>query len=527
MSGFRAIVLAAGLGKRMKSSMPKVLHKVCGRPIIFYVLDAVSTAGASNVIVVVGHRGELVEEAVADWESRFNGQENSQGNGRKDGQENAREGSLEGRLEGSLEGRRGESLGAFSEIGPRVRCVYQREQLGTAHAVMQAAGEFRDYDGPVVVVAGDMPFLPAGYIRRLVDVLESGGANSIPVSAVVLTAIMEEPQGYGRIVRGEDGRVLRVVEEKDATPEEKAIHEINSSAYCFNAKDIFCILSEVSRDNAQGEYYLTDVIRIMTGHGMRVEAEVAPDPVTVMGINTRMELAKAEEIMRDRVRRSLMEEGVTMIDPRSTFIDAGVKIGRDTVVYPFTFIEGKTVIGEGCTIGPEARLVNVTVEDGARIERAVVYSSIIGRNANVGPFAYIRPGTVLKEKSKVGTFVEVKKSTIGPGSKVPHQSYIGDTTIGTGVNVGAGTITCNYDGREKHPTIIDDEVFIGSNTNLVAPVRVGKGAYVAAGSTITQDVPAGALGIARGHQRNIEGWIERRRQKNSDVSSGDHADGGT
>ncbi|NPV79426.1 MAG: bifunctional UDP-N-acetylglucosamine diphosphorylase/glucosamine-1-phosphate N-acetyltransferase GlmU [Firmicutes bacterium] len=462
MSGFRAILLAAGLGKRMKSALPKVLHKVCGKPILYHVVDSLLGAGADSIVIVVGHQGEMVEEAV-------------------------------------------KAIG----VAPfKLQCVYQKEQLGTAHAVMQAENLMKDYDGPVVIAAGDVPLLPSDAVKELVASLEAKAA-----SAVVLTTVMDDPSGYGHIVRGADGKVVKIVEDKDASPAEKSIREINSAVYSFQSKILFQMLGQVDRANAQGEYYLTDVVKVMVSKGLDVEAVVWPHPVEVMGINTRLEQAEAEGILRQRIREKLMLDGVTIIDPSSVFIDADVKIGNDTIIYPFTIIEGNSSIGQRCTIGPGARLVDTFVDDDAVVQQAVAYESQIGPRASVGPFAYLRPGTILQEGAKVGTFVEVKKSTIGKNSKVPHQSYIGDATIGKDVNVGAGTITCNYDGKRKHPTIIGDEVFIGSNTNLVAPVRVEKGAYVAAGSTITQDVPSGALGIARGLQRNIEGWVGRRRKR--------------
>lgn len=453
MPEFAAVVLAAGLGTRMKSRLPKVMHEICGKPMITYVLDAVEAAGSAPVLVVVGYRADLVQKAV----------------------------------------------------GERGRCVVQAEQLGTGHAVMQVEDALRDYEGIVAVIAGDAVFLSGEDLMALVH-----GHQESKASATVLSAVLDDPSGYGRIVRGEHDEVVRIVEERDASPEEAAISEVNSSIYCFNKQDLFDALRDIAPDNAQREYYLTDVIGVMVERGWPVRVVRAKDPLLAQGVNTRVQLAEAERIFRDRVRRRLMTSGVTLIDPPSTFVDFDVDIGRDTVILPFTIIQGKTAIGEGCTIGPHVRMVNTRVADGASVENAVVIEATIGPGATVGPYSYLRPGTVLDENAKVGTFVEVKKSVIGKGSKVPHQTYLGDATVGERVNVGAGTITCNYDGWRKHPTVIEDGVFIGSNSNLVAPVKIGKGAYVAAGSTITRDVPAGALGIARGLQKDIPGWAERK-----------------
>ncbi|HHV61514.1 MAG TPA: bifunctional UDP-N-acetylglucosamine diphosphorylase/glucosamine-1-phosphate N-acetyltransferase GlmU [Firmicutes bacterium] len=460
-----AVILAAGLGKRMKSKLPKVMHKLCGQPIIRYAVRVAKGAGAARVIVVVGHGREAVE----------------------------------------------------AELGSEVEYAYQEEQLGTAHAVMQAREAIEGYmrlcsrdagTCDVLVMAGDMPLLETRDIVRLVGEHRENGAD-----ATILSAIFDSPVDFGRVIRDSQGNVIRIVEERDASPEEAAIREMNTSIYCFRAASLFECLKRIDASNAQKEYYLTDTIGILAGMGKKVHAVIARDSATVKGINSRRQLAEAEAILRDRIRHRLMDEGVTMIDPGTTFIDEGVTIGRDTIIYPLSFIEGSTSIGEDCVIGPNVRLRDVKVGNGAKIENAVVYQSSIGPGASVGPFAYIRPETVVDEGAKVGTFVEIKKSYIGKGSKVPHQSYVGDATLGEGVNIGAGTITCNYDGKRKHKTLIEDNVFIGSNTNLVAPVSIRKGAYVAAGSTITMDVPEGALGIARGHQRNIENWVAKRREK--------------
>ncbi len=465
MRGFHAVVLAAGLGTRMRSKLPKVIHEICGKPMITLVLDALETAGAEGAFVVVGHLAELVETAV----------------------------------------------------GSRATCVLQAEQKGTGHAVMQVKDALSGYEGTVLVAAGDAAFLSGSDLAYLVKHHQETKA-----SATILSSILEEPFGYGRVTREASGRVRRIVEEKDCSPDEAMIKEVNSSVYCFEKGDLFDALSCITPDNVQGEYYLTDVIEVMIKEGLRVEAVVSEDPLTAQGINTRVQLAEAEKIFRDRIRERLMLSGVTMVDPSTTFVDFDVDIGQDTKILPFTVIQGKTTIGEDCTIGPFARIVDSKVSGGATISNAVIVETEIGEDVSVGPYAHLRSGTVLAERAKVGTFVEVKKSTVGKGSKVPHQTYLGDAILGEDINIGAGTITCNYDGFHKYPTTISDRVFVGSNTNLVAPVKIGKGAYVAAGSTITQDVPEGALGIAREKQKNIEGWAEKRlkaRQKSGSAEN--------
>ncbi len=469
MPGFQAVVLAAGLGTRMRSRLPKVVHEICGKPMIMLVLDVLEAAGAERIYTVVGHMAELVEEVV----------------------------------------------------GERAVCILQSEQKGTGHAVMQVEDALSAYEGTVLVAAGDAAYLSEEDVRSLVNHhLETRA------SATVLSSIVKDPSGYGRVVRGASGRVERIVEEKDCSPEEALIKEVNSSVYCFEKRRLFDALSRITPDNVQGEYYLTDVIEIMIKDGLRVEAVISKDPLAAQGINTRVQLAEAEKIFRDRIRERLMLSGVTMVDPSTTFIDFDVIIGQDTKILPFSIIRGKTVIGKNCIIGPFTHIIDSTVSDGASISNAVVVGAEVGKEASVGPYAYLREGTRLFEKSKAGTFVEVKKSTVGKGSKVPHQTYLGDATVGKDVNIGAGTITCNYDGYKKHPTIIADGVFIGSNTNLVAPVKIGKGAYVAAGSTITQDVPEGALGIARGKQRNIEDWVKRQKREGK-KSGSEEESGGT
>lgn len=456
MSQVQAVVLAAGKGTRMKSAVPKVLHKILGKPMVQYVLDSCCEIGVDKPILVVGHGAQQVKET----------------------------------------------------IGEQAHYVIQAEQLGTGHAVMQAEALLRDFTGDVLVVCGDTPLLQGNTLAALLERHRKQKA-----SATVLTAVMENPAGYGRIIRDQANRVSRIVEHKDATKQEKAIKEVNTGTYCFAAGELLAALRQITPNNAQGEYYLTDVLEILNNAGKNVEGFIVGSAEETMGINDRAQLAVAAQKLQERINLRHMLAGVTLTDPATTYIEPGVIIDEDTIIEPNTHLQGKTVIGSGCTIGPNTRIVDSTVAEGVEIQFSVVLESTIGRECTIGPYAYLRPGTVLDSKVKVGDFVEIKKSHIGAGSKVPHLSYVGDATVGTGVNIGAGTITCNYDGVHKYPTIIKDSAFIGSNTNLVAPVEVGKGAVIAAGSTITSDVPEAALGVARGRQRNILRWAGKRREE--------------
>ncbi|MEA4883370.1 MAG: bifunctional UDP-N-acetylglucosamine diphosphorylase/glucosamine-1-phosphate N-acetyltransferase GlmU [Clostridia bacterium] len=432
------LVLAAGLGKRIKSEMPKALHQVAGIPMIDHVVQALKLSGASRVIVVVGHGGEALEQ----------------------------------------------HLSSSAEV------VWQDEQLGTGHAASCAAQALAGYDGNVVVMPGDVPLLRASTIRNLVEQhLRTGCA------ATVLSMVLDEPGAYGRIVRDSRRNVASIVEYRDASEEIRSLREVNTGVFCFATPLLFNYLPQLTNNNQQGEYYLTDVVEAFIAAGHAVGACTLDDPSEGAGINSRVELAQAEQVMRNRVRRELMESGVTMVDPASTFIDSGVVIGEDTVIMPFTVISGKCVIGKSCNIGPYVNIRDSSMDDGC----------------NIGPFAYIRPGTHLARRVKVGDFVEVKNSSVGEGTKIPHLSYIGDAKLGAGINIGAGTITCNYDGMAKHTTVIEDGAFVGANSNLVAPVKVGREAYIATGSTVTSEVPAGALAIARARQENRDGWVARRK----------------
>lgn len=454
MNRLASIILAAGKGTRMKSRYPKVLHKVCGQPMVRHVTDAARDAGVEYNIVVIGHGAEAVKEVLA---------------GQAD-------------------------------------FVVQAEQLGTGHAVMQAEEKLLEFSGDILVLCGDTPLVTSGTLCRLVAYHRDQGS-----AATVLTAELADPGAYGRIIRDENNQVARIVEQKDASAEELAVREINTGMYCFRASKLFRALKKITPANAQGEYYLTDVLEIFRSAGEQVAGIMVEDSSEIMGINNRLQLAEAEQAMRRRVLERLMLEGVTIKHPDSTYIDARAEIGPDTVIYPYTSIEGNCRIGENCRVGPGTRLVASEIGDEVTVQNSIILESTVGSGSVIGPFAYIRPETVLAEGVKVGDFVEIKKSVIGKGSKVPHLSYVGDSLVGEKVNIGAGTITCNYDGRKKSRTVIGDGAFIGSNTNLVAPVEIGAEAVTAAGSTITKRVPDGALAVERSKQVNLEGWAARKK----------------
>ena len=443
---YSVVILAAGKGVRMCSQMPKVLHQVAGKPMIWYVVKAVKEAGIDDIILVVGHGREMVEETLA---------------------------------------------------GENLRFVVQEEQLGTGHALMQAQDSINP-DNTLVVLAGDTPLLEGTTLKKLLDFHQQ--QQSL---ATVLSALLSDPYGYGRIIRQADGGLERIVEEKDASPEEKEITEINTGMYCFQAGAVFAALARVQRSNAQGEYYLTDVLPILKNDGHNVAVLATDEVDQIHGINDRIQMAAAETIIRQRHNQELMKNGVTIMAPETTFIDSAVKIGIDTVIYPFTIIEGQTIIGENCTIGPYTRINDSSIGNDVVIESSRIKEARIGNHCDIGPFAYLRPEADLQENVKVGDFVEIKKSIVGVGSKIPHLSYVGDALLGKGVNIGAGTITCNYDGKKKSRTILEDHVFIGSNTNLVAPVTIGENSITGAGSTITRDIPAHTLAVERAEQKHI------------------------
>jgi bifunctional UDP-N-acetylglucosamine pyrophosphorylase/glucosamine-1-phosphate N-acetyltransferase len=451
------IILAAGLGTRMKSSTIKILHRAAGRPIIDYVLDLAAELSARPPVMVIGHQRERVQETV----------------------------------------------------GERARFALQEEQLGTGHAVLQAASHVDGAGKRVLILSGDVPLTRRETLQRLIDEHERGG-NAL----TLLTMKLSDPAMYGRIVRGDDGAVQRIVEAKDASDAEKRIDEVNAGIYVFDGEQLFDNLKNLSNENAQGEYYLTDLLQTLRDRGQRVGALVVDDPVEALGVNSRADLAQVESEIQRRVVEKLMREGVTFRNPSTVVIDSTVAIGADSVVYPFVTIEGSTVIGRDCVIEPGVHLLNVRIGNNVHVKTGTVAEdAVIEDEASVGPYAHLRPGSKLGRKVKVGNFVETKKAVFGAGAKASHLSYIGDAEIGADVNIGAGTITCNYDGVRKHKTILEDGVFIGSDSQLVAPVRVGKGAYVGAGSTITKDVPPGALALSRTPQKTIEGWAERKKKR--------------
>ena len=454
MSELVAVILAAGKGTRMKSKLPKVLHKIGGKPMLQHVLDAADAAGAARKVVVVGHEAELVE----------------------------------------------------AMVGEQAQMALQAEQLGTGHAVMQTEAVLKDFCGTVMIMCGDTPLLEAAELKKFYE-----GHVASQAAATVLTAFMDDPAGYGRIIRDADGNVLGIVEEKDAVLEQKAIKEINTGIYCVEAPLLFEVLAILTCDNAQGEYYLTDVLAKLNAMGKKVGGVATADSDMIMGINSRRQLAEAENIMRQRILNKLMDDGVTIMDPASTFIEKGVEIGQDTVIYPYTWLEGTTKIGEDCQIGPNVRLTNVRIGNTAELQFVYGHDCEVQDNVVIGPYVHLRPYTVIGDNVKIGNFVEVKNSHVGTGSKLPHLSYIGDSDIGSSVNIGCGCITVNYDGKKKHRTIIEDNAFVGCNSNMVAPVTIGAGAYIGAGSTITKDVPGDDLGIARAKQKNIEGWAAKYR----------------
>lgn len=452
MAEIAAVVLVAGKGTRMKSDLVKVLHPLAGVPMVEYPVAAARAVGAERIVLVVGHQGNLVREYFA----------------------------------------------AASDVC----CMDQAEQLGTGHAVACAAPGLAGFAGTVVILCGDVPLISAETLADLVAThRERGGVLT------VLTTHLDNPAGYGRVVKREEGGVLRIVEEKDATAEERGVREINAGIYCVEAGFLFEAVARLGNDNAQGEYYLTDIVTIAAERGLDCFAHAISDPREVMGINDRVQLAEAEKVLRHRINTRLMLDGVTMTDPAVTYIEAGVRIGRDTVIHPNVRITGATEIGPRCVIEPNATIDGCRLGAGVHVKAgSVLADSVLHADVTVGPMAHLRPGTLLMEHVKIGNFVETKKAVVGQGSKASHLTYLGDATIGSNVNIGCGTITCNYDGVKKHQTVIEDDVFVGSDVQLVAPVTIGRNSLIAAGTTVTKDVPPDSLAIARTPQVNKEGW---------------------
>ena len=450
------VILAAGQGTRMKSQLPKVLHRLAGRSMIEHVLTTAATLSPRTVTVVVGHRADLLRRHLSAW--------------------------------------------------PGLQFAVQEPQLGTAHALQQAEPFLKGHSGTLLLLSGDVPLLTAQTVRRLVE-----GHRGATASATVATAVVDRPYGYGRIVRTK-GQLARIVEERDATPAERQIKEINGGIYVFDLPPLFDALRGIAAHNAQGEFYLTDLVGIYRRKRKTVETLVVDDAQEIRGINSRTELAEVSTVVRQKKNEELMAAGVTLVDPAATYIDPDVQIGPDTVIHPGVVIEGQTRIGSACEIQAHVRIVDSQIGDRVAINNfCLLVGAKVANGVVIGPFAHLRPETNLGEGAKIGNFVELKKTSLGARSKVNHLSYLGDAEIGENVNVGAGTITCNYDGQRKSRTVIEDGAFIGSDSQLIAPVRVGKGAYVGAGSSITADVPAGALGIGRGRQVNVEGWADRRK----------------
>ncbi|SIS12457.1 UDP-N-acetylglucosamine pyrophosphorylase /glucosamine-1-phosphate N-acetyltransferase [Peribacillus simplex] len=452
MSNRYAIILAAGQGTRMKSKLYKVLHPVCGKPMVQHVIDQVNQLQIEDIVTVIGHGAEKVQE----------------------------------------------------QLGDSCKYALQEQQLGTAHAVMQAESALSVKSGTTLVICGDTPLIKAETMKELIALHEQSQAK-----ATILTAYADNPAGYGRVLRGEGGLVEKIVEHKDATDEERYVKEINTGTYCFDNQALFSALKKVSNENVQGEYYLPDVIEILKEEGEVVTAFQSSDFEETLGVNDRVALSQAEQILRKRINEMHMRNGVTIIDPLTTFIEADVQIGQDTVINPGSFIKGKSIIGQDCLIGPNTEISNCEIGDGTEVLQSVVHESSIGSFVKIGPFAHVRPQSDIKDSVKIGNFVEIKKTVFGEGSKASHLSYIGDAEVGENVNIGCGSITVNYDGKNKYLTKIEDNVFIGCNSNLVAPVTVGEGAYVAAGSTITQDVPQEALSVARARQVNKEDYVKK------------------
>ena len=452
---FKAIILAAGKGTRMKSKYPKVIHKVCGKEMVNHVIDVSKKSGVKDIVAILGHGCDVVKE----------------------------------------------------KLPTDTMIAMQTEQLGTGHAVKMAKDYIKDED-TIVVLCGDTPLIKEETLKRLFDYHLENGYHT-----TVLTTEVDNPTGYGRIIRDENQDLLKIVEQKDANEEEKLVKEINSGIYCFNGKSLRESLDLLDNNNAQGEYYLTDTIQIMRNKGLKVGAYNGSTIEELMGVNSRVELSRAEDIMRKRINETHMVNGVTIIDTNSTYIEADVQIGNDTIVYPGAMLRGNTIIGSNCIIGMNSNITNSKIGDYTEIENSTIIDSIVGENTNIGPYAYLRPNSNIGNNVKIGDFVEVKNATIEDNSKASHLSYIGDAHVGKDVNIGCGVVFVNYDGKNKYKSVVKDGAFIGSNSNLVAPVTVEEKGFIATGSTITEDVPQGALAIARERQVVKEGWVAKREAK--------------
>ncbi|WP_066687987.1 bifunctional UDP-N-acetylglucosamine diphosphorylase/glucosamine-1-phosphate N-acetyltransferase GlmU [Christensenella intestinihominis] len=449
-----AVILAAGEGTRMKSRIPKVLHEAAGRSMLEWVVNAVREVDAKKCVVVCGRGMDEIKERLGDGAS-------------------------------------------YAE---------QAERKGSGHAVMCAARELEGFTGYTLIIAGDMPLLRAGTVRALVDAAEKGN-----YACTMLTAQLEDPYGYGRILRNELGDVTAIVEEKDATEEQREIKEVNASCYCVCTPLLLECLKEIKPANAQGEYYLTDIVGLLNARGEKVGAYIAEDAQECMGVNDRVQLAQISEILRGRILEQHMRNGVTLIDPKNTYIGADCEIGQDTVIYPNVTLEGNTRIGEDVTLYPGSRIKDSAIGSGTQVQNSVVLNAEIGEHSTVGPNAYVRPDSHIGSHCRIGDFVEIKNSTIGDGTKVSHLTYIGDSDFGKGINVGCGVVVVNYDGKNKFRTSVGDDAFIGCNTNLISPVSVGGGVYIAAGSTITEDIPDNAFAIARSRQTVKTDWKDKRK----------------
>jgi bifunctional UDP-N-acetylglucosamine pyrophosphorylase/glucosamine-1-phosphate N-acetyltransferase len=457
MNDIHVVILAAGKGTRMKSAIPKVLHRVAGMPMIDHVIRAASALMPRSITVVIGHQSDTLKTALSTHRG--------------------------------------------------LTFVVQEPQLGTAHALLTTEATLREASGTLVLLSGDVPLLASKTLKTLVDRHQTAG-----VAATVMTAVVDDPAGYGRIVRS-GGKIARIVEHRDATSEERAIREINSGIYAFAVDGLFDALRNIAAENAQQEYYLPDLVALYRKHGRGVETLVVSNVDEIGGINSRLELAAVSRIVRQNKNAELMAAGVTIEDPATTYIDPAVTIGADTILHPGVSIEGRTTIGNGCEIHSGARIIDSRIGDRVTVNNhCVINDSSLEADARVGPFAHLRGDVVISERARVGNFVELKKTTLGQGSKAMHLAYLGDTEIGAKVNIGAGTITCNYDGVAKNKTTIEDGAFIGSDSQLIAPVTIGKGAYVGSGTTIREDVPAGALAVSAGKQRTFEGWVDKKKR---------------